>query len=155
MLASISNTGLEIIIAGALSGTLAQLIKVATYMILHKSINFRRFVQTGGMPSSHSSSMTALATSVGLISGFTSVDFAIAFGLAMVVMYDAAGLRQAAGKMAGILNRMAEDFYKHHPGHIPDRIRELLGHTPFEVFVGALFGITLSVILHQWFISMA
>lgn len=149
-MAGIGGTGLEVILAGLTSGLLAQLIKFLSYTACYRKPNFRLMVQTGGMPSSHSSSMTALATSVGLVSGFASVDFAIALGVALVVMYDAAGVRQAAGKMAGILNRMTEDFYKHHPEHIPDRLRELLGHTPFEVFVGALFGIGLSLMLHDY-----
>jgi uncharacterized protein len=147
---TIGGTGIEVIISGLSSGFIAQLIKTGTYLICYRRPNFRLLVQTGGMPSSHSSSMTAMATSVGLVSGFTSIEFSIAVALALVVMYDAAGVRRAAGKMAGILNRMTEDFYKHHPGHIPDRIRELLGHTPFEVFVGALFGIGLAIIFHDY-----
>ncbi len=148
---TIGGTGYEVIIAGLLSGLIAQLIKMLSYTLYYRKINFRLLVQTGGMPSSHSSSMCAMATSAGLVSGFSSVDFAIAVGFAMVVMYDAAGVRQAAGKMAGILNRMTEDFYKHHSEHIPDRLRELLGNTPFEVFVGALFGIGWAMIVHQYF----
>jgi uncharacterized protein len=148
-MASMLNTGYEVMTAGALGGFLAQFFKLVTALIRRRSINFRVLVQTGGMPSSHSSSMTAMATSVGLILGFASVEFAIALGVALVVMYDAAGVRQAAGKMAGILNRITDDFYKHHPEHIPVRLRELLGHTPYEVFVGALLGITLSITIHQ------
>jgi acid phosphatase family membrane protein YuiD len=91
-----------------------------------------------------------MATSVGLVSGWLSVDFAIALGVAMVVMYDAAGLRRAAGRMAGVLNHMMEEVYRHHSESIPERLRELLGHTPFEVFVGALFGIVWSIVLHAW-----
>lgn len=155
MMSNISNTGIEIIIAGLSSGFLAQLIKTVTYIACYRKFNFRLLVQTGGMPSSHSSSMCSMATSTGLISGFKSVDFAIALGVALIVMYDAAGLRQAAGKMAMTLNRITEDFYKHHPEHIPDRLRELLGHTPYEVFIGALFGISLSIILHNYLVHMS
>lgn len=153
-MAQIAGTGIEVIVASMTSGLLAQAIKMFSYIVFYKEFNFRLLVQTGGMPSSHSSSMCAMATSVGLVSGFSSVDFAIALGFALIVMYDAAGVRRAAGKMAGILNRMAEDFYKHHPEHIPDRIRELLGHTPFEVFIGALFGIVLSIIIHDYVAAM-
>jgi acid phosphatase family membrane protein YuiD len=92
--------------------------------------------------------MTGLAYSVGLIEGFTSVVFAVALGIAMVVMYDAAGVRQAAGKMAGILNRLTEDIYTHHPDKVPERLRELLGHTPYEVMVGALLGVCVAIMLH-------
>lgn len=149
MAAQFSQTGLEVILAGFGSGLIAQLIKMLTYILRHRRLNFKLMVQTGGMPSSHSSTMSSMATSVGLVSGFSSVNFAIALGIAVVVMYDAAGVRQAAGRMAGILNQMTEDFYRHHPEKIPERLRELLGHTPFEVFVGALFGISVSVVLHE------
>lgn len=147
---AVAGTGVEVMIAGFTGGFLAQLIKTLMYVAYHQKLNFRLLVQTGGMPSSHSSSMTSMATSAGLVSGFSSVDFAIALGVALVVMYDAAGVRQAAGKMAVILNRMTEDFYKHKPEHIPDRLRELLGHTPYEVFVGAIFGVSLSFVLHEY-----
>jgi uncharacterized protein len=126
MATMIGGTGLEVIVAGFTSGLLAQLIKTITHIACYRRLNFRLLVQTGGMPSSHSSSMSSMATSAGLVSGFSSVDFAIALGVALVVMYDAAGLRQAAGKMASILNRMTEDFYGQHPEKIPDRLRELL-----------------------------
>jgi uncharacterized protein len=150
-MSAIGGTGTEVIIVAFSSGLIAQLIKMLSYVTYYHKLNFRLLVQTGGMPSSHSSIMSALGTSVGLVSGYSSVEFAIALAVALVVMYDAAGVRQAAGKMAGILNRMTEDFYQHQPERIPDRLRELLGHTPFEVFVGALFGIGWAVILHDYF----
>lgn len=154
-MAIIGGTGVEVIVVSFSSGLIAQLIKMLSYVLYYKQLNFRLLVQTGGMPSSHSSIMSAMATSVGLVSGFSSVEFAISLGIALVVMYDAAGVRQAAGKMAGILNRMTEDFYRHQPERIPDRLRELLGHTPFEVFVGALFGIGWAIILHEHFARSA
>lgn len=135
-------------IAGALGGGSAQVLKVLLYFIQRKPVNFRLLVQTGGMPSSHSASMTGMAYSVGLVSGFDSVIFAVAAGIALVVMYDAAGVRRAAGKMAGILNKMTEDIYTHHPDQVPERLRELLGHTPFEVLVGACLGILISLLTH-------
>jgi acid phosphatase family membrane protein YuiD len=145
---SISGTGLEVMVAGALGGASAQVLKVLLYFIQRKPVNFRLLVQTGGMPSSHSASMTGMAYSVGLVSGFDSVIFAVAAGIALVVMYDAAGVRRAAGKMAGILNKMTEDIYTHHPDQVPERLRELLGHTPFEVLVGACLGILISLLTH-------
>ena len=143
------NTGQEIIVTGLFSAFSAQLIKFGAYWIASKKLDFKWLFQTGGMPSSHSSAMTAMATSVGFISGFNSVDFAISLGIALVVMYDAACVRRAAGRMAGILNKITEDFYQHHPETFPDRLRELLGHTPFEVFVGALFGVLIAIAVHQ------
>lgn len=152
---AIANTGIEIIVSASVCALSAQLVKLVGYYIQHRQLDFKLFVQTGGMPSSHTATMASLATGVGLISGFTSVDFAIALGIAMVVMYDAAGVRRAAGRMAGILNKMTEDFYKHHPEHLPDRIRELLGHTPFEVFIGAIYGCVLTIALHEYLMRAA
>lgn len=144
----IAHTGYEVICSGFMGAFAAQLIKFIAYGLVRRKIDFRWMIQTGGMPSSHSGAMCGMATSVGLVAGWDSVSFAIAFGVALVVMYDAAGLRRAAGRMAAILNRITEDFYAHHAETIPDRIRELLGHTPFEVLVGALLGILIACYNH-------
>jgi uncharacterized protein len=145
----ISNSGYEVILASILSATLAQVFKFIGLLWMKRHYDFQVLVQTGGMPSSHSASMTALATSVGLVDGFQSTTFAVAVGIALVVMYDAAGVRRAAGRMAGILNKLTEDLYTQHPEYVPVRLRELLGHTPFEVLVGALLGIAFSIYFHQ------
>jgi acid phosphatase family membrane protein YuiD len=145
---TIAGTGIEVIISGLLGGFSAQVLKLILYFVQRKPVNFRILVQTGGMPSSHSASMTGMASSVGLISGFESVIFAVALGVAMVVMYDAAGVRQAAGKMAGILNKITEDIYLHHQDHVPERLRELLGHTPVEVLAGAMLGVVVAYGIH-------
>ena len=89
------------------------------------------------MPSSHSAGVMGLSTSVGLISGFSSVIFAVALGFSLVTMYDAAGVRRAAGKTAACLNRMMDDFYNHDVRAAGGKLKELLGHTPLQVFVGA------------------
>jgi hypothetical protein len=143
-----ANTGLEVMLAGLLAGATAQIIKFLMDMQAHRRLNFILLVQTGGMPSSHSASMMGMATSVGLVSGFTSVVFAVALGVAMVVMYDAAGVRRAAGRMAGILNQLVDDLYSEHPERFPFRLRELLGHTPVEVLVGSLLGVAMACLLH-------
>lgn len=102
--------------------------------------NLRRFVETGGMPSSHSASVAALSTAVGLQEGFTSALFGVTLYFSLIVMYDAAGLRRAAGKQAAVLNRLIA-------GHFRDahddttRLIELLGHTPFEVLIGGFIGV--------------
>ncbi len=95
------------------------------------------------MPSSHSALVTALTTGVGLRDGFDSSLFALAVVFALVVMYDAAGVRRAAGKQARVLNAIIEDLNRRQLH--PERLRELLGHTPFEVLVGALLGIIIAV----------
>lgn len=102
--------------------------------------NLRRFVETGGMPSSHSASVAALSTAVGLQEGFTSALFGVTLYFSLIVMYDAAGLRRAAGRQAAVLNRLiASHFRDSHDD--TTRLMELLGHTPFEVLIGGLLGV--------------
>jgi acid phosphatase family membrane protein YuiD len=144
------NTGYEVIAASLLSAFVAQLFKVVGTLIFKRTINFRLIVETGGMPSSHSASMTALATAVGCVDGFASTTFAIAVGTALVVMYDAAGVRRSAGRMAGILNKITREIYAHETGHVPEHLRELLGHTPFEVLVGAILGVIFALSFHAY-----
>ena len=95
------------------------------------------------MPSSHSAFVTSLATGVGLTEGFDSTLFALAAVFALIVMYDAAGVRRAAGKQARVLNAIIEDLNRRELH--PERLRELLGHTPVEVLAGALLGILIAV----------
>ena len=102
------------------------------------------------MPSAHSAGVVAVTTAVGLLEGFTSVVFAVSCAFAMITMYDAAGLRRAAGKTAACLNRMMEDFYNNDVQAIGGKLKELLGHTPFEVFVGAALGIIYSIVMHMY-----
>jgi acid phosphatase family membrane protein YuiD len=113
--------------------------------------NFRRFVETGGMPSSHAASVSALSTLVGLKEGVSSPLFGVTLYFSLIVMYDAAGLRRAAGRQAAILNRLMDEHFKH-PDAATQRLMELLGHTPLEVAVGALLGVT-SAFLWSWTIS--
>jgi len=100
------------------------------------------------MPSSHSAGVVGIATAVGIISGFSSVIFAVAMGSAIVVMYDAAGLRRAAGRTAACLNRIMDDFYKHDVQSAGGKLKELLGHTPIEVFAGATLGVLYAFYIH-------
>jgi len=98
------------------------------------------------MPSSHSAFVSSLAVAVGISSGFDSTIFALALGFAIIVMYDASGIRHAAGKQAAVLNKIVDELF--HGGRIrEDRLRELLGHTPVEVFAGAALGAAVSMIL--------
>ncbi len=148
MTISILNTGYETLLAGLFAAFFAQVIKFFIFTIKSRKVNFKIFTTTGGMPSSHSAGVMGLATSVGLIDGFDSVLFAVAVGFALITMYDAAGVRRAAGKTAACLNRMMDDFYKHDVQAIGGKLKELLGHTPFEVIMGALFGIAFAYFLH-------
>jgi uncharacterized protein len=110
--------------------------------------NLRRFVETGGMPSSHAASVAALSTAVGLENGFRSLLFGVTLYFSLIVMYDAAGLRRAAGRQAAILNRLIDEHFRS-PGRETQKLMELLGHTPLEVLVGALLGVGSALIWHR------
>lgn len=123
----------------------AQVIKVGIGVIREKKFDFRWLVGTGGMPSSHASGASCLACAVGLEYGFNNVLFAIACSFAIVVMFDAQGVRRATGRQARILNKITEDIYWQ--GRIDEaRLRELVGHTPIEVIVGFLLGIVIAIL---------
>ena len=149
----VAGNGYEIIISGVTSAFFAQVIKFILFTLRSKKINFKIFTTTGGMPSSHSAGVMALSTAVGILEGFDSALFAVSLGFSMIIMYDAAGLRRAAGKTAACLNRMMEDFYYHDLQSVGCKLKELLGHTPFEVFVGAIFGIVYAYLFHIYVIG--
>lgn len=153
MTINIANTGYEALSAGVLAAFFAQVIKFFIFTIKSKKVNFKIFTTTGGMPSSHSAGVMGLATSVGIITGYDSIVFAISIGFALITMYDAAGVRRAAGKTAACLNKMMDDFYKHDVQAIGGKLKELLGHTPFEVIMGALFGIAFAYFFHYYFLA--
>ena len=152
MIKSILDTGYEALAAGMLAAFIAQLIKFIIFTIKTRKVNFKIFTTTGGMPSSHSAGVMGLSTAVGIIKGFDSIAFAIALGYALITMYDAAGVRRAAGKTAACLNRMMDDFYKHDVQAIGGKLKELLGHTPLEVFFGAVFGILFAFAFHNFLV---
>lgn len=119
----------------------AQGYKALNSIIKERRFNFKKFTQSGGMPSSHTSSVTALVTVVGVKEGTSSAMFAISFVFAIIVMYDASGVRRAAGKQAGVLNRLVDILSKKDKTiKIEEELKELIGHTPFEVVVGAILG---------------
>lgn len=123
---------------------LAQFFKIFTGE--SKRIDFARIFTSGGMPSSHSSFVTSLATLVGIERGFSSTDFAIVAVFALIIMYDASGVRRSVGKQAAILNQILDDL--HHKKHIEqNRLKELVGHTPKEVLFGAILGIVTAIVM--------
>ena len=138
----------NVIVTCLLGWFIAQFLKVIFTLIKDKKIDFRRFVGSGGFPSSHASFVTSLATAVGLTSGFDGSEFAISVVLALVVMYDAAGVRRAAGQQARILNKIVEEWDNKNLAKTDKRLKELLGHTPKEVFAGAVLGIVIALIRH-------
>ncbi len=109
-----------------------------------RKINFRRILGAGGMPSSHTACITSLATSIGVTEGFGSATFALAAVFCFIVMYDATGVRRAAGKQAAVLNKIIENDGDNI--NVQEKLVELLGHTPFEVFVGILVGIAMGLL---------
>ena len=148
-LSQIYGTGYEVIFV-AFSGIItAQIIKCFLHLILKRNLDLRLFTTTGGMPSSHSAGVMGLSTAVGLIKGFNSIEFAIALGYAFIVMYDAAGVRRAAGKQAACLNKIIMDLYKQDLQEAGGKLKELLGHTPMQVFVGAIHGILYATLVHH------
>lgn len=143
-----TGTAVEVLGNASIAAILAQLIKFVYFLIIHKKINFKIFTTTGGMPSSHSAGVIALSMTVGYNEGMNSIPFAIALGFAFVVMYDAAGIRRSAGKIAATMNRVMEEFYSHRPSAAGEKLKELLGHTPLEVFIGAILGAFVSYVIH-------
>lgn len=135
----------KIFITTVISWIVAQFIKLMISFIREKKFDFRWLVGTGGMPSSHVSGASCLSTAVGLQYGFESVYFALAASFAIVVMFDAQGVRRASGKQARILNKVMEDIYWQ--GKIQEgRLREFIGHTPIEVIAGFFLGITIAFV---------
>jgi acid phosphatase family membrane protein YuiD len=126
-------------------GLLVQVMKGMAFFLKEKKVNFKRFVQTGGMPSSHSAAVCALSTAIGNIQGYASPLFHVTAFFSFIVMFDAAGLRRAAGRQAAILNRLVHEHLKKAR---EEKLLELLGHTPFEVFVGGAIGILYAL---AWF----
>ena len=124
---------------------IAQAAKVAIGVFRKKKFDFRLFIGSGGMPSAHAAGASCFGTSLGVQCGFDSVYFALAFAFAIVVMFDAQGVRRSTGKQAGILNKVMEDIYW--KGKIQElRLRELIGHTPVEVIIGLFLGIVIALI---------
>jgi acid phosphatase family membrane protein YuiD len=125
----------------------AQFAKMVASFAQTRRLDFRYFVSTGGMPSAHSAMATGLCTSVGLREGFDSAVFVVALAFAIVVMFDAATVRRAAGVQARLLNEIVDELFKEH--HLSEKkLAELLGHTRLEVFMGMMTGILMAMLVH-------
>ena len=143
----------NIIIASVCAWALAQSIKVLIGLIRKRQIDLRYFVSTGGMPSAHSATVSALATAVAMVEGIDSVAFGISVILAVIVMYDAAGVRQSVSRQAIILNRIIAELRDRRPiAELEHDLRVYIGHTPFQVIVGSAMGIILAWL---WFTFIA
>ncbi|XP_028772155.1 uncharacterized protein LOC114729331 [Neltuma alba] len=128
------------LISAFVAFVVAQSIKFFSVWFKERRCDFRQLIDSGGMPSSHAATVTALAAAVGLREGVGGSLFAIALVLACIVMYDASGVRLQAGHQAEVLNQIIYELPAEHP--LAERIplRELLGHTPFQVLVGGILG---------------
>ncbi len=125
----------------------AQFIKCIFYLVKNRKITWRILTASGGMPSSHSSTVSAMVAAIVKMGGTNTPDFAIAFALAFIVMYDAAGVRRAAGEHAKVINRMATDISDGDDNYLDEDLKELIGHTPLQVVVGALLGVVIAVLI--------
>ncbi|MCL2150106.1 MAG: divergent PAP2 family protein [Dehalococcoidia bacterium] len=124
----------------------AQILKVVGGCLRERRWDWSFFIRSGGMPSAHTALVTSLATTIGFLEGFGSTLFGIAVVFALIVMYDAAGVRRAVGIQAGMLNRISHELWNRRPKGVELSVRELLGHTPVQVLSGAAVGIVVALI---------
>ena len=138
----------RVLLACLIAWLTAQLFKVLPGFLRTKKFDFKRFLYgLGGMPSSHSATVSALCVSCGMARGFDSVEFAITLILALIVMSDASGIRRAAGKQAQKINQLMQEVFQNDGTINGDKLLELLGHSPFEVLIGALLGVLVAIIV--------
>ena len=138
----------QILVASVLGWLVAQLLKTGIYMYLNKSFVPERLAGSGGMPSSHSATVCALSTAAGIQYGLDSFPFAVCTILAIIVMYDALGVRRETGIQAKVLNEMIDLFESMNKELSTDeKLKELVGHTPLQVLMGAILGIIIAFIV--------
>ena len=137
------------LMAAGLAWALAQIIKVPLDYLYTRELNWHLLLSAGGMPSSHATLVSSLAWAIGLEYGFKTPEFAVAFVFAGIVIYDATGVRRAAGQHARVINRMIDDLAAGHPLK-EEELKELLGHTPRQVFAGTLFGMFVGYLFWSW-----
>jgi uncharacterized protein len=134
-----------VLIIPACTWIVAQLIKMLLALIKGDGLDWGYMLSSGGMPSAHSAVVSSLATSVAMIEGLGSTSFGISVVMALIVMYDSAGVRQSVGQQSVVLNRIVGELKKHQPLiKLEADLRELVGHTPFQVFAGAALGIVIA-----------
>ena len=142
---------MEILVVSVCAWAIAQSVKVIVILIQKRELDFGAMVAPGGMPSSHSAIVSALAASVAIVEGITSNLFAISVIFAFIVMYDAAGLRRSVGKQAVVLNRILRELRERRSiSYFEKDLRELIGHSTFQVFIGASLGVAVSFIWFFW-----
>ena len=136
----------SVFITSIIAWFIAQFLKVIFVLIKDRKFDLERFIGSGGMPSAHSAFVVSLSIAVGITEGFGSAVFSVSMVLALIVMYDATGIRRAAGEQAKLLNQIVGKWGRK---EFPDvELKELLGHTPYEVIMGALVGILVALVRH-------
>lgn len=137
----------EVLVTSLVAWLIAQLLKTIVFLIIHGKLDIERLVGAGGWPSAHTALVVSLATSIGLHEGVDSNLFALSVIFACIVMYDAAGVRRAAGNQARVLNEILEELQERRT-FSEIKLKELLGHTPVEVLSGALLGIVIAYLVY-------
>ena len=135
------------LMAGVLGWFIAQIIKIVIILSQRQKVTLKQLFASGGMPSSHASTVAALCISCARLHGVGSPLFAVTFILASVVMYDAAGVRRAAGEHAKILNQLLKGLTSGDSTLAESSLKELIGHTPLQVIMGALLGVALPFVI--------
>lgn len=144
----------RVLIASISAWAIAQIIKTIIDLCFNKKVNFERLIGSGGMPSCHSASVTALATSSGLVYGLDSFAFAVSCIIAVIVMYDARGVRRETGNQAVLLNQMMDYFKKLETPQrriefTQEKLKELIGHTPLQVIIGSILGFIIAIVMYS------
>ncbi len=140
-------TGNPVLFIGLFAWALAQFIKVPVFYILYKRVHWGLWFSSGGMPSSHSALVTSVMLAIGLFDGFNTSLFALAVAVAMIVVYDAAGVRREAGRHAERINILINELFSGHP--ISEKqLKEVIGHTPAQVIAGVILGLSSALIYY-------
>lgn len=135
----------DMLICAVVAYLIAQILKIFTTLYNEKRFDISRILGSGGMPSSHASTVTALTCRAAMVCGFASPVFAVSFIMAAVVMYDATGVRRAAGEQAKLLNQIVSDLFSGKPEYAQKALKELIGHTPLQVIMGGLLGLVVGL----------
>ena len=141
----------KVLVLSVLAWLIAQVIKVLINLCVNRTMAIELLISSGGMPSSHSALVCACACSIGRLEGFSSTIFSLGAVVALVVMYDACNVRRAAGEQAKILNYIVEHWEEMSPALVGKELKELLGHTPVQVVMGAILGVCVGWFGVSWF----
>lgn len=146
-------TGNQVLISAVAGWTVAQVLKTIIDVLLNHSFNPERLVGSGGMPSSHAATVCALVTSTCMKHGVGSFEFAISSVFALIVMYDAIGVRQETGKQAKVLNSLLfENLLKLDSVLLQEKLKEYVGHTPIQVAAGAILGVLIAFLVKPYYL---